>query len=111
MTRARDLATGLGGVRPFATASGTVTASGANGPANGWYYTNSTTITLPAGRFTVAPIVTATSAFSGGLTNVGINDSPSTSSFSVYVNRNNGSANGAIVNWTAIQMTSGAASG
>lgn len=111
MTRARDLASGLNGVRSFASATGSVTASGTLGPANGWYFTNSTTITLPAGRFTVAPIVTATSAFSGGLTNVGIDTSPSTSSFSVYVNRNNASANGATVFWTAIQMTSGAASG
>lgn len=111
MTRARDLASGLSGVRPFASATGSVTATGTLGPANGWYYTNSTTITLPAGRFTVAPIVTATSALSGSLTNVGIDVSPNTSSFSVYVNRNNGSATGATVFWTALQMTSGAASG
>jgi hypothetical protein len=101
----------IGTSAPFRIAAGSATATGLLGPVNGWYYTNSTTITLPVGRFTVAPIVTATSALSGGLTNVGIDTSPTTSSFSVYVNRNNASANGATVFWQAVQMTSGSASG
>lgn len=111
MTRARDLASGLSGVRPFASSTGTGTASGFFGPINGWYYTNSTTFTFPAGRFTVAPIVSVTAQFSGGLCAANIDSAPTTTGFSVYVQRNNASANGASVHWQAIQMTSGSASG
>ena len=103
MTRARDLASGLAGVRPFAMASGTLT------PAN-----NGATVTLPAGRFSATPIITFTVAGSSNYPIV-TQASKSSSSFSFYAtNGATGAAsgiNGASLDWTAIQMTSGSASG
>jgi hypothetical protein len=100
MTRARDLASGLAGVRPFASATGSVGGSG------------SITVTLPAGRFTVAPIILATphavgqNAFAQPITG-----NTTTTSFSLEnLASNTGSAISFTTNWFAIQMTSGSAS-
>jgi hypothetical protein len=94
MTRARDLASGLNGIRPFATAGnyGT-TPSG-----------TTATVTFPAGRFTQIPGVTT--AINSGATAPAplLVTAISTSSFSI------GSYNGTswlVVGfwWNAFQMT------
>lgn len=105
MTKARDLASGQNGIRPFAMASG-VAASVANGG----------TITFPVGRFTQTPSITVTNTDLGGgwfwLHSV---RSQSTSAFTVgvmYRETGGSFATGSTsINWQAIQMTSGAASG
>jgi hypothetical protein len=98
MTRARDLASGLAGVRPFATAAGTTTAIVA---ANTYY-----TITLPSGRFTQAPIVTATSNNPTTYGQTIVVAPPSTTSFLIASNAASNSTA-----WVATQMNSGSASG
>ena len=103
MTRARDLASGINGVRPFAMASGTVTSANSG----------LVTVTLPVGRFTVAPLVVA-SVISGEMIAVVV--SPSTSGFTINAFANfygqvQVRYNGFPIHYQAIQMTSGAASG
>jgi hypothetical protein len=111
MSRARDLASAAPGTSgtPFRIASGVGTVSGSNGPISSWYYSNAITVTLPVGRFSTTPIITITSVASGAVGASNISD-VSSSSFSYYILRLNASPIGS-VNWTAIQMTSGAASG
>ena len=103
MTKARDLASGQNGIRPFAMASGTLT------PAN-----NASTVTFPTSRFSVAPIITFAIQGSSNYPIVTL-ASKSASSFVYYAtNGATGAAsgiNGVALDWTAIQMTSGAASG
>ena len=101
MTRARDLASSINDVKPFATAAG----------AN--YLTSVTAITLPSGRFTQAPLVTATALFGGSSGNSFYANvlATSTTSISLYVVRNDGVLLSGDVQWHAIQMTSGSASG
>jgi hypothetical protein len=87
---------------PFRVAAGTVT-----GPSN-----NSASVTFPAGRFSVTPILTAVVAsnpnnnvavvYFGAITSTG---------FSVSAYTIGGAQIAATFHWQAIQMTSGAASG
>lgn len=106
MTKARDLASGLNGVRPFAMAAGSTTTSASTGTV---------TVTFPANRFTQPPIVTA-SSISGGVWAIytEIISTPSATSFNVAVNAD-GAAYPQLVarnlHWHAIQMTSGSANG
>ena len=103
MTRARDLASGLNGVRPFAIASGNL-----NSTSSGLV-----TVTFPAGRFTQAPRVVASVSNAEAFAFIA---STSTSSFNTNAF---GNFYGQVGNWIspvginyiAIQMTSGAASG
>jgi hypothetical protein len=103
MTRARDLASGLAGVRPFATASGTVNVTQSFGPSNGFYY-GLATVTFPVGRFSQVPVVTIGSTVGNVLTTGSIGTPPSTTSVTVY-------AVGSVVSqvssiqWMAVQMT------
>jgi hypothetical protein len=105
MTRARDLASGNAGVRPFATASGTVAVT-TSGGAGG------TTVTFPASRFTQTPIVTVGTDSPAFYDPFGMVTSLSSSSF-IFRSRQTQTTAGATVAgyWIAIQMTSGAASG
>jgi hypothetical protein len=103
MTRARDLASGINGVRPFAMAAGTATST-----SSGFV-----TVTFPAGRFTQAPRVVASVNNAEAFAFVG---TPSTSSFTTnafanfYGQLNNWLA-GFTISYVAVQMTSGASSG
>jgi hypothetical protein len=105
MTRARDLASGLSGVRPFALASGIGTTDGSG----------LLTVTFPASRFTVAPVLTATVAsLSGSIPATTLAHGSVTASSATIFSSN--STSGATrtsvpVNWQAVQMTSGSASG
>ena len=96
MTRARDLASGINGVRPFAMASGTVTM------------TTPATVTLPAGRFTQTPIVHATNQnfYASGVAGTAYASGTS----SIQLQWASGTTSN-VMGWTAIQMTSGSASG
>jgi len=98
MTRARDLASGLAGVRPFAMAAGRAT---------GLTNANYTTITFPAGRFTFAPMVTATGD-SLGTAAAFYTTSVTTSSFGLASSAGTTNVN---AYWIAVQMTSGAGAG
>jgi hypothetical protein len=106
MTRARDLASGLAGVRPFATASGVLSSA-----------SNNSTITLPVGRFTQTPAISVTNVdLGGGWFWMHSVRSQSTTAFTVGVQYRTdagafGTNAGTSINWQAIQMTSGAASG
>ena len=95
MTRARDLASGLAGVRPFAMAAGN------------YYHTSEyTNITFPSGRFTQPPRVTANlvAAGAGGSDVLTANITTTGMTFQATpINR--------FLDWHAVQMTSGAASG
>jgi hypothetical protein len=111
MTRARDLASGLAGVRPFAMASGitgTLTLSTA-GAVGGFYA--QTTVTLPAGRFTQTPVLSTGNESQFYIENlIAFVSGVTSSSFTAW---GWSSRTGATtkVQWMAIQMTSGAASG
>jgi len=89
---------------PFAQAAGVVTIPAAQ-----------TTITLPAGRFTVAPVITAAGASSSAVTIVRIRSTTTTSfeaaAYNVYAGDAGGGLYGESIAWSAIQMTSGSASG
>ena len=97
MTRARDLASGLAGVRPFAMASGVTNTSG-SGYA---------TVTFPANRFTQGPQVTGTATTAGSQTTYVMSTGSSTTGVTLQTIGSTASG----VYWVAIQMTSGAASG
>jgi hypothetical protein len=106
MSKARDLASGQNGVRPYATASGLLTVAATAS-------SQSYTVTLPSGRFSVAPIVTLGQNVSRGVTGY-INTSSSSTSISlaVYTTTTSGPTTGAgNINWVAIQMTSTTAEG
>lgn len=102
MTKARDLASGLNGVRPFAMAAGDGATSAASGTA---------TVTFPSGRFTQTPIVTATSTSSAfALFAEAYN--ASTTSVTVAVETSSGpNLSSRAFSWTAVQMTSGSGAG
>lgn len=105
MTRARDLASGLNGIRPFATASGVATHS-----------TGTVTITYPVGRFTQTPQLLGICDGGGSaqFNRIVLNWFGNTSSSGVFIVRlTDGSVPsvGFNVLWTAVQMTSGSASG
>jgi len=115
MTRARDLASGLAGVRPFATAAGTWSGTKATYSAT-WgvtWYVGSVAITFPAGRFTQAPMVMCSgNGGSGveGVPHVAWVSGVSTSGFQSYVADSYG-AFGCTYRWVATQMTSSSAVG
>jgi hypothetical protein len=103
-----NIAPGDTGV-PFRMAAGrTGSISMSTNNGNGWYY-GSVAITFPAGRFSVAPIVTTGSDYSFipemcnpmSVTSSGFN------MFAVSATAGRSIA----THWTAVQMTSGAASG
>jgi hypothetical protein len=102
MTRARDLASGQNGIRPFAIASGGL--SGGNVSA---------TITYPSGRFTQTPKLAIMASSVSALANpvVAYWSANSTTSFTAQIRTSNDSANIGYFDWIAIQMTSGSASG
>jgi hypothetical protein len=73
--------------------------------------TASASVTFPASRFSVAPIVTATLVSSATSTSATVG-SVTASGFTVYAWAGTAGGNvGRTANWTAIQMTSGAAAG
>jgi hypothetical protein len=87
---------------PFRVAAGTVT-----GPSN-----NSASVTFPAGRFSVTPILTAVVASNPG-NNVAVVyfGAITSTGFSVSAYTIGGAQIAATFHWQAIQMTSGAAAG
>lgn len=95
MTRARDLASGQNGIRPFAMSSG-LTPS----------ITGSASVTFPVGRFTQPPSVVisvASTATTGTSATVA---SSSTSGFTAYIWAGGvASTTGRQCWWTAIQQT------
>jgi hypothetical protein len=105
MTRARDLASGLAGVRPFATASGQATHS-----------SGTVTITYPVGRFTQTPQLIGICDGGGAsqFNRIALNWFGNTSSSGVFIVRLTDSSVPSVgfnVHWIATQMTSGSASG
>ena len=98
MTRARDLASGLAGVRPFATAAGSAV------PTGGGQYVS---ITFPSGRFTQAPQVVGTVDGAGATAAYAMTANITTSGATLQ----SLSVSGYTIRWIAIQMTSGSASG
>jgi hypothetical protein len=95
-----NVVSGVSRPLPFAMAAGTLT------------FTGSSSVTLPASRFTQAPMVTATVQSSANVVGVTIS-TPTTSGFSVYNwNASNVAAtNSRVVNYIAVQMTSAASAG
>ena len=89
-----DLARGQDGI-PFAMAAGDASAGG-----------SSVTVTFPSGRFTVGPIVTAQIP-------TGSSDYPGTNAISAtsFDIRNASGSSSRTIQWMAVQMTSGSASG
>jgi hypothetical protein len=110
MTRARDLASGLAGVRPFAMAAGETgqLAVAASSPAGGYYYL-SVSITFPVGRFTSAPITTVSNR-DGNLGFSQRANATTTTGFNAIIS-SQGSGSAVWLNWVAVQMTSGAGAG
>ena len=103
-----NIAPGDTGV-PFRMAAGNASFSGSNGPLGSWYYSNAATVTLPSERFSVTPIIIVSAVGSGTISAANVSDQTSTY-FTFYVSRLNASPIGSL-NWTAVQMTSGAAGG
>lgn len=98
MTRARDLASGLSGVRPFAMAAGSAV------PTGGGQYVS---ITFPAGRFTQNPQITAIVDGAGATAAYAMCAGVYTTGCTLQ----SLSVSGYTIRWMAIQMTSGSASG
>ena len=74
-------------------------------------FSGSASVTFPAGRFTQAPIVTATMASSTTVTSATVG-SVTTSGFTIYAwAGGSASVTGRAAYYQAIQMTSGAAAG
>ena len=117
MTKARDLANSTPGTagQPFATAAGTWTGTSGTYSAT-WgvtYYVGQVSITLPAGRFTQAPMVMCSGNGGSGVESVpqiawvsGV----TSSGFSSIVANTYG-AYGVTYRWVATQMTSSSAAG
>jgi hypothetical protein len=98
MSKARDLASGQNGVRPYATQSGAVTVNA----------TSSASVTFTAGRFSVAPYILTTINGASTTVNAPVSTAtPTTSGATLY---NSGNVN-RVVYWTAIQMTPTTANG
>lgn len=105
---ALELATKLDATVPFAIAAGaaTMTITASN--------TGSVNVTFPAGRFTVAPIVTAISAGGTGSSQFYVAHTSLTASGMTLqaFQRDNTTATATFtIHWHAIQMNTGAASG
>jgi len=84
---------------PFAMAAGSVTAGVS------W-----ATVTLPAGRFTVAPLVTA-QMISGAGADLGAAAMVTSVSASSFILRKGGAGSEVRHEWIAVQMTEGSAAG
>lgn len=92
---------------PTAVAAGTVASPGGGSSSAPVYYDNSVAVTLPVGRFTQTPIVTATSdvrATGGVSLGCGIS-SVSAASFVLRQTRLGAAPAGFYANWIAVQMT------
>jgi hypothetical protein len=103
MTRARDLASGQSGIRPFATSAGrhTIPAPAATGAWSAAYAVN-----FPTNRFTQAPVVTVTTDnLIANSRYLKISDVTSTG-FNVYQFQvSGGTLQATDFDWIAIQMT------
>jgi hypothetical protein len=86
---------------PFAMAIGTVSVTG------------NATVTLPASRFTQAPLISVSVLSASGASGTSATfGTPTTSSFTVYVwTGSTASASARTVHWQATQMTSAASAG
>ena len=90
-----------GAALPFSMAAGTVTLSFSGAPA-------SASVTFPAGRFTAAPVVTATLAVAG----LGISLSATSVTASGCTIGGSSSYTGSVpVQWVAVQMTAASGTG
>jgi hypothetical protein len=110
MSKARDLASGQNGVRPFAMAANTLTMSIVSA-AN----TNAS-VTFPSGRFTEAPVVTTVMANAPGgsqkLVARAINTSSTGTTVFVYSGDSTATnASNFEIDWIAVQMTSTSGAG
>lgn len=95
MSKARDLASGQNGVRPFATASGLTTT-----------ITGNASVTFPVGRFTQIPSVTVAVASTNNTGTSATTSSTTTSGFNIFVwSGSTASTTGRQCWWTAIQQT------
>jgi hypothetical protein len=107
MSKARDLASGQNGVRPFAMQTGSGSAS----------YASSTTatvsITFTVNRFTQTPVVTASLNNETAAANVSTAKGvgATTSGFTLRWDRPTAGTGTVGANWVAIQMTSESAAG
>lgn len=88
---------------PYAVSAGSVTTS----------TSAAVTVTFPGGgsRFSVAPIITATSATGSSAVTVAYVSSPTATSFGISLYNTAGSRVAQLVHWHAIQMTSSTAGG
>lgn len=102
MTRARDLASGQNGIRPFAIAAGFGGGNNAN-----------VVITFPTGRFTQEPRVGIFSSSISALATpvVPYFSAKSASSMTVQIKTSGDGANIGYFDWVAVQMTSTSGSG
>lgn len=109
MSKARDLASGDNGVRPYAMAAGSVTVS-LSGTSNG-----NTSVTFPASRFTATPMVSSNMSSAAGGTQKFVPRliSVSTSGATMYIYTGDSTTATASVNvnWIAVQITSSAGAG
>jgi hypothetical protein len=101
MSKARDLASGQNGVRPFATATGAGSVTG------------NATFTYPSGRFTQSPILSLTILSASGASGTSVTyGSNSSTGFTAYVwSGSTASTTARTVVYTAVQMTSASSLG
>jgi hypothetical protein len=99
-------------IQPFSQAAGTVAASATSGSTSApLFWDTGVTVTFPAGRFSVAPIVTASASLATALTWSSI-DSVTSTGFTVRAVRvGSYPGSGTTHRWQATQMTSSSASG
>lgn len=86
---------------PFRVSAGVVTTSA----------TATVTVTLPASRFSVSPLVTAQTVDNANVSVTYVNPPPTTTSFGIRAYTISGGQIASIVHWHAIQMTTGSAAG
>lgn len=92
---------------PYAEASGITASSGtAGGSAAPVYWDGTTTIALPAGRFTQPPAVVVSVQMGGGVMWADLTTAPTTTEFVVRLMRINAYPGSAPIHWHAVQMTS-----
>ena len=98
---------------PYAQAAGKVASPGGGSSSGNIYWDASVVVTLPAGRFSRPPIITAAVDIgsTGGVSAGCSISNVTTTSFTIRMNRVGSAPTGFTAHWHAVQMKSGSAEG
>lgn len=98
---------------PYAVAAGSVASPGGGGSSTPIFWDAAVTVTLPSGRFTVPPVVTAVSdaGTTGGVSAGCTVTAVSATQFTIRQSRVGSAPTGFTAHWHAVQMTPTLAAG